>query len=470
MKKLLSIMGAALLMASCTEDYKDWATPFSNGPEEPINMAFSVAPADAVDFATVTTETVQLFVPTVTAPEGATTSYLAAIAGEDNDNGELLEVDGNGFVKTADLEDAVNTIFGRRPVAHNAVVGVEAYISLNGSAFKYTAGTTLSVTPNAPVIEEAYYITGNVNGWDNNNTDLELSNGGADPYENPVFTCLIPAPEDGGNVEFKVTPKSGLGGDWSKCLTASDTDGKFATDNAGGNLVIAAVEGAKFYRVTFNMLDQTWSSDALSFNQFVYFIGATDGWTNAEQKLESPNFDGVYTGYVYCADPNGWGNQFKFQRVAGSWDNEINSETFSSGITGDFGPHDGDTNIEANAGEGVYYVTLDLANLTLNAVFITNMNLVGDFNGWNNADDAQQMTWDAENYCFVIEGAGVNENGWKFTTNNSWDVNLGADDSVEPSDNVSDLVANGKNLGVVGTTIKLYPTRRDSDNIYCTVE
>ena len=29
---------------------------------------------------------------------------------------------------------------------------------------------------------------------------------------------------------------------------------------------------------------------------------------------------GVYTGYVYVADPNGAGLQFKFQRVAGSWD------------------------------------------------------------------------------------------------------------------------------------------------------
>ena len=90
------------------------------------------------------------------------------------------------------------------------------------------------------------------------------------------------------------------------------------------------------------------------------------------------------------------------------------------------------------------------------------MNLVGDFNGWNQADDAQQMTWDAENYCFVIENAGVTANGWKFTTNNSWDINLGG--------TIGNLWANGDNLTVEGKTIKLYPTRKDNDNIYCTVE
>ena len=61
MKKLLSMMGIVLLMASCTEDYKDWAAPIANGPEEPLGVDLSVSPASAVDFATYTGETVQLF-------------------------------------------------------------------------------------------------------------------------------------------------------------------------------------------------------------------------------------------------------------------------------------------------------------------------------------------------------------------------------------------------------------------------
>ena len=103
-----------------------------------------------------------------------------------------------------------------------------------------------------------------------------------------------------------------------------------------------------------------------------------------------------------------------------------------------------------------------MASGTLKGTRITNMNLVGDFNGWNAADDAQQMTWDAENYCYVITNAGVTANGWKFTANNDWGINLGGD--------LTALTANGANISAVGKTIKLYPTRKTSDNIYATVE
>lgn len=57
---------------------------------------------------------------------------------------------------------------------------------------------------------------------------------------------------------------------------------------------------------------------------------------NAEQKLALADNDGNYTGFLYCADPNGWGNQFKFQKVPGDWGTEINSGHMTGGITGDF--------------------------------------------------------------------------------------------------------------------------------------
>ena len=171
--------------------------------------------------------------------------------------------------------------------------------------------------------------------------------------------------------------------------------------------------------------------------------------------------NGIYTGYLYCADPNNWGNEFKFQKVAGDWSSEINSGHLTGGITGDFA--DGNGNIKATAGEGVYYVTLNMLNMSLYAVRITNMNLVGQFNGWNQADDAQQMTWNATDFCYEITGAGVTADGWKFTANNAWNIaNLGG--------SIDNLTFDGSNLTVAGTTIKLYPTRKTADNIYCTVQ
>ena len=573
MKKVLYAIGLALLTVSCTEDYTDWANPFKNDPEAAKSMTMSISPVATIDLSTVTAETIQIFSPSITIDDEAETTYQATIYGETEGNEAEFPVAADGSVQKEVLEGAVYALYGQRPVTRNIPMDVVGYVKVGGQTFKAFGNTTLSVIPNAPEIEAAYYVTGSINGWNNSDTTYKLTNDGSDPYENPTFTCRIPAPEDGSNVEFKMTPESGLGGDWSKCLAAGD-DGKFKYNNDGGNLIIQAVEGASFYDLTFNMLDQTWSYKALmvniepayyltgsingwnnsdttykltndgrdpyenptftcripapedgsnvefkmtpesglggdwskclaagsgaqgtfaynndggnlviqavegakyydltfnmmeltwsykaiSFDPFVYFIGATDGWAASDQKLAAVS-DGVYTGYLYVADPNGWGLEFKFQLEPGNWDKQLNSNNLVE-ISGDF--EKGGDNIKASAGEGVYFVNLDLNTNVLSAKKITNMNLVGDFNGWNAADDAQQMTWDAENYCYVITGAGVTANGWKFTTNNSWDINLGG--------TIGDLVANGDNLSVTGTTIRLYPTRKTSDKIYCTVE
>ena len=205
---------------------------------------------------------------------------------------------------------------------------------------------------------------------------------------------------------------------------------------------------------------------APEYNQFVYFIGATDGWANPDQRLESPAGDGVYTGYVYIADPNGWGVEFKFQKVAGDWgdDSQLNSNNVNE-VTGDF-EKTGD-NFKASAGEGVYFVTLDLVKNTLDGLKVNMMGIIGDFNGWGGD---VEMTWNATDFCYEVTDAPVNANGWKFRVNSDWGINLGSNDSVEPSTVLNDLVANGKNIGVAGTTIKLYPTRKTSDKIFCTVE
>ena len=212
-------------------------------------------------------------------------------------------------------------------------------------------------------------------------------------------------------------------------------------------------EGSAAVRMVSEPLTVKVVPQAPKFAPFIYFIGATDGWSASDQKLVCPNGDGLYTGFCYVADPNGWGIAFKFQREAGSWDNEINANTFTtkSGVSGD-------NNIEV-AEEGVYYFEVNLANNSISAVKVNAMGIIGDFNGWGGD---VEMAWNATDYCFEVTNAGVNANGWKFRVNNDWGINLGG--------SVDNLVANGDNLSVVGKTIKLYPTRKTSDKIFCTVE
>ena len=571
-KKIFFGLTFVAALTACTDDYKDWAQiPTTPQPETVAFGDGSVTEMGVIDLNAVTDENVQ--VCSIKAPTASDAAYTPSYTITIGD--ETYDIDANGTMSAAELQAIIADNFGRRPVQREVEATVSMWLS-NGTTAVKTATSApfkLRVIPQAPEVEQAYYVTGSINGWDNTNTSYKLTNDGRDPYENPTFTCRIPAPEDGSNVEFKMTPESGLGGDWSKCLAAGSDAGKFVYDNAGGNLVVEGVAGAKFYDLVFNMLDQTWTATALfvdieaayyftgsingwnnndtsykltndgrdpyenptftcripapedgsnvefkmtpesglggdwskclaagtaagtfvynngggnlvieavpgakyydltfnmmeltwsykavAFEQFVYFIGATDGWSKAEQKLALADESGIYTGYLYCADPNGWGNEFKFQKIPGNWDSQLNSGTFTGGITGDFA--DGGDNIKAAAGEGVYYVTLDLANNTLNAVKVNKMGIIGDFNGWGGD---VEMTWNATDYCFEATNPGVNANGWKFRVNSDWGINLGGD-------TLDNLVANGANLSAVGNNIKLYPTRKTSDNIYCTVE
>jgi hypothetical protein len=315
-------------------------------------------------------------------------------------------------------------------------VKVLAYVKVNGVSITSTGSTTLTATPNAPVIEEAYYITGSVNGWDNTNTDYELSNGGADPYENSIFTVMIPGDKVSGDIEFKVTPKSGLGGDWSKCLTASDTEGVFATNNAGGNLKVAYVKGAKFYRIQFDLMNQTWSGAGLSFGDYFYEIGNESGW-GTSHALAGPANDGKYKGYYYL---NG---EFKFKPNADNWDDDleyVSGTTTSGTLTDAGGPNCPDP------GEGFYEIFLDAGALNYTLTKIESVSMIGGFNEW--ASDLE-MTYNAEEGCWEVTTDQVSGE-YKFRANHDWAINWGGD--------VKGLTQDGANLSIDGGshTFKLY--------------
>ena len=478
MKKILYGLTLMAAMASCTEDYKDWASPVNNPQEPTKSVEVSVTSAGSINLADAE-ESVQLFTPSVVVSDEAVSKYTVELYAEAEGARKELTADSEGKVLTADLQDAVVSLCGARPVERSLFMDITCLTNIAGQSIQnFSKNVAIKITPEAPFIDPAgYYVVGNIDGWTCTRVDdYHMVNNGGDVYENPEFSVTIAAVAGVDPYEVKFVPSSAFKEDgtienWGIALSAlPDVDeiankGSFSYNNAGGNIKFAAAEGAKFYTIKANLLEGTYEVTSLSFNPFVYFIGATDGWSNAEQKLALTDDSGIYTGYLYCADPNGWGNEFKFQKVPGDWGTEINSGHMTGGISGDFA--DGGGNFKATAGEGVYYVTLNLNANTLNGIFVNKMGIIGDFNGWGGD---VEMTWNATDYCFEATGAGVTANGWKFRINADWGINLGANDSAEPSTVLDDLVANGKNLGVAGNTIKLYPTRKTSDKIYCTVE
>lgn len=450
-------------MVSCTEDYTDWGNPQSNPQEEAVSFGDgSVTPVDVIDLAKVETEKVK--VASIVAPTSSNAAYTPNY--KINFDGQSFDIDADGNMATAELTSYIVDKYGKRPTERDIDATLDAWVSNGATAVKMATSEKFQIKaiPEAPVIEEGYYLVGDmfttddVNGW-TKEVAKAFNHSDKDVYEDPVFTVSFETTK--ADQYWKIIPKKNIdsGDIWAAGVVGPKVDGD---DSMTGTLTNGDAKAGKIakagkYKLTINMMDYTYTIEEVKYDPFIYFIGATDGWTNAEQKLALVDANtGTYTGFLYCADPNNWGNQFKFQRVAGSWDNEINAgafNTFDGAATNENG------NIGVNAGEGVYYFDVNLANGTIKATKVETMGIIGGFNNWGG--DAA-MTWNAEEYCFEATNVGVTADGWKFRVNGGWDINLGG--------SLNNLTAGGDNLKVAGNTVKLYPTRKTSENIYCTVE
>lgn len=462
-KKILLGMTLLMAMVSCTEDYTDWGNPQTNPQEEAVAFGNgSVAPVDVINLADVKTEKVK--VASIVAPTSSDAAYTPNY--KINFDGQSFDIDADGNMATAELTSYIVDKYGKRPTKRDIDATLDAWVSNGATAVKMATSEKFQIKaiPEAPVIEEGYYLVGDmfttddVNGW-TKEVAKAFNHSDKDVYEDPVFTVSFETTK--ADQYWKIIPKKNIdsGDIWAAGVVGPKVDGD---DSMTGTLTNGDAKAGKIakagkYKLTINMMDYTYTIEEVKYDPFIYFIGATDGWTNAEQKLALVDANtGTYTGFLYCADPNNWGNQFKFQRVAGSWDNEINAgafNTFDGAATNENG------NIGVNAGEGVYYFDVNLANGTIKATKVETMGLIGNFNSW--ADDAA-MTWNAEEYCFEATNVGVTADGWKFRVNGGWDINLGG--------SLNNLTAGGDNIAVAGNTVKLYPTRKTSDNIYCTVK
>ena len=312
MKKFMYIAAAALLgLTACTEDYKDWKQ--QEQPTQPATVTFadgSVTEVPAIDLNNLEEGQTMVKVAAIVAPSAdGYTPYYTLNIGEN-----AYDLDAEGQIPADELQAIVAEEFGRRPTEREITATVSMWVT-NGSTTVKTATSApfvIKAIPQAPIIEAAYYLTGSINGWDNTDATYKLTNDGSDPYENSKFTLRIPAPEDGGNIEFKMTPESGLGGDWSGCLAAGAEDGKFNYDNNGGNLIITADPDALFYDLTFDMLDQTWKATPVGFNPFIYEIGNESGWS--EPHPLHGNGLGQYEAVIKLD------GEFKFKPNKDNWD------------------------------------------------------------------------------------------------------------------------------------------------------
>ena len=467
-KKILLGMTLLMGMVSCTEDFTDWGNPQTNSQKEAVAFGNgSVAPVDVINLADVNTEKVK--VASIVAPTSSNAAYTPNY--KINFDGQSFDIDADGNMATAELTSYIVDKYGKRPTERDIDATLDAWVSNGSTAVKMATSATFQVKaiPEAPVIEEGYYLVGDmfttiegeteISGWTKESAKA-FKHSDKDVYEDPIFTISFETTK--ADQYWKIIPKKNIdSGDlWAAGVVGPKVDGDDSMTGLLTNVDAKAGKIAKAgkYKLTINMMDYSYTLEEVNYDPFIYFIGSTDGWKSNDQKLALvDDAKGVYTGYVYLADPNAAGFEFKFQRAQGNWDTAIGAGTFVSFGGAAIGVDNG--NIGVNAGEGVYYMDVNLSEGTITATKVETMGMIGDFNGW--AGDAT-MTWNAEEYCFEATNAGVTAAGWKFRINGGWDINLGG--------SLNNLTAGGSDLKVAGNTVKLYPTRKTSENIYCTVE
>ena len=457
-----------MAMVSCTEDYTDWANPQINPEEEAVAFGNgSVTPVDVINLANVTEEKIQ--VASIVAPTSSDAGYTPTI--KINLGDKTYDIDNDGKMATADLASYISETYGKRPIEHDINATLDAWFNNGSTVVKMATSETFQVKaiPVAPVIDEGYYLVGDmfnaegVDGWNTVSAKQAFKHSDKDVYDDPIFTLTFETKE--ANQCWKVIPKKNIDAEtfWAAGVVGPKIDGDdsmtglLTSDGPGAGKI---AEPGK-YRLTLNMMDYSYTIEKVMYDPFIYFIGSTDAWGSSDQKLALVDDEkGTYTGYIYLADPNNAGFEFKFQRVAGSWDNAIGASNFVTFKDAAIDANNGN-NLGVNAGEGVYYMDVNLSEGTISATKVESMGMVGQFQGWDK-EAPVPMTWNAEEYCFEATMAGVTADGWKFIVNKDWPINLGG--------SIDNLEQDGANLTVAGNTIKLYPTRKTKDNIFCTVE
>ena len=412
MKKLslyISIALAGLFMGSCSEDFKDWADPQTNPQEDAITIpGFTATAAQAIDFASVTTDSVNTFsLSSAALPEGFTLANARlelTPQGVENATKTIVNTDLNGKGAVADLAPVVESAYGKRPTARTFDAQVYVNAVKDGQAVLIDAGKiNLVMTPKAPFIDTNYYLVGQMTDW-SLDTKFKFTHSDADVYEDPVFTIMFTTTDD--NQYWKIIPQGNVdaGNIWAvennpKGVVGVEKDGD---DAMSGTLLTTTSKGEKanagkiakagIYQMTINMMDYTYSIKQIA--PEYYLVGALQSWSDQNMSClmtaETAMVQNFTTKWTGDANMKIWlGSDF------GKWDNAFGS------ASGD-GVNTAEGKLKAGGGaivcpeKGAYYTfTADFSTMTYKWTKLANQNptefkhvsLIGVGGKWNEGDD-----------------------------------------------------------------------------------
>lgn len=482
MKKLslyISIALAGLFMGSCSEDFKDWADPQTNPQEDAITIpGFTATAAQAIDFASVTTDSVNTFsLSSAALPEGFTLANARlelTPQGVENATKTTVNTDLNGKGAVADLAPVVESAYGKRPTARTFDAQVYVNAVKDGQAVLIDAGKiNLVMTPKAPFIDTNYYLVGQMTDW-SLDTKFKFTHSDADVYEDPVFTIMFTTTDD--NQYWKIIPQGNVdaGNIWAvennpKGVVGVEKDGD---DAMSGTLLTTTSKGEKAnagkiakagtYQMTINMMDYTYSIKQIA--PEYYLVGALQSWSDQNMSClmtaETAMVQNFTTKWTGDANLKIWlGSDF------GKWDNAFGSAS-GDGVSAAEGK------LKANGGaivcpeKNAYYTfTADFSTMTYKWTKLANQNptefeyvgLIGVGGKWKDGDDIDLKQVAPHNWYLAKQE--IPAGGLKIRADHKWrdDGNWGFGEG-QNYENKGTLITSGGsgNIPVPAGTYNIY--------------
>lgn len=451
MKKIMFLGGlllSAMTFVGCSDDFTDWASPQTNPQEDAIELPGYTASAvtTSIDLSTVTGDSVQvLTLSDATLPEGAVVSNTRVELlpdGDETATAVTLAVDNEGRVGKADLQATIEGFYGKRPEARTLVGHVYSNVMINGQAFLVDAQTiNVVATPEAPYIASAYYLVGDMCGWDAASA-IKFTHSDADVYDDPVFSVVFTTPK--ADCYWKIVPQGNIdsGDFWHE-----GTDGVVGVAVDGdpslaGSLVTTAPKAGKiekqgFYKLTVNMMDYTYTIEEMAATYYlVGDFGGAASWdiSNFNYAL----YPQTTTTQSYTTKWTGSGS-FKFFTEANNWDSAYGAElgTTAGAASGKLASNanNGADNISVPEVGAYYTFTVDMSAMTYTwtkcdeskVIDYNKIGLIGVNGDWDNDVFLTQVT----SHNWYVEADVTSDCEVKFRVDGNWDVmDWGADVNI----------------------------------------
>ena len=335
---------------------------------------------------------------------------------------------------------------------------------INGQAFLVDAQTiNVVATPEAPYIASAYYLVGDMCGWDAASA-IKFTHSDADVYDDPVFSVVFTTPK--ADCYWKIVPQGNID---SGDLWHEGTDGVVGVAVDGdpslaGSLVTTApkagkIENAGFYRMTINMLDYTYTIEAVAGTY--YLVGALQGWSDSDRS--GPMYPTSATVHTYTTQWTGDGNLKIWEASAfGNWDvaygSPTNDDTSASGQL----VNSGAGSIKVPTANEYYTFTVDMGTMTYTWTKLdtpasySTIGIIGGFNNWNADADIDMAQVAGAPHNWTLRNTVSSDTELKFRANDAWDVSWGEGNNIGDRNYGTGDTNNAPNLNVPAGTYNIY--------------